>query len=431
MSYKEVKELRKNGQLDDALSMAMQDMANDPDNVWCKRSLFWVLYEYLKKDALNGDVMPFFDNLKKIQELELLNIPEESIARTNVFRCIKWFLKKISSGKDLQGINGIADKLFTFAQSFETPKPSEEYSEMIDAFLKVAEVWNGFIGFVEQWVFSHFRQDDYHERSIIFPDGKIRRYMSLAECAYIAYTKAIMKVKDMERMRSIQPTLDQLADRKGMDFLGYFNAKLLLSLNADKDDVLEEVMPFVRKKSNDFWVWQFLSEVFIEDEEKYLACLLRATHCRTKEEYLPNIRKKLVEYYYQREDFPRLKQQLDRYVRFRLEHGYALDSKIQQIMGDSRIESATQDASDPIDYMKITDNIIGKVESKRIEFEGDVVTNKAGTVLFVKSESLFALIPAKKALGLSKGDKVRALAEESYDKKRKTNGWVCVKVTKI
>lgn len=431
MSYKEVKELRKIGQLEEALSMAMQDLANDSDNVWCKRSLFWVLYEYLKKDAQHGDVRSFFDNLSKIQELELLNLSEESIARINVFRCIRWFLKKIASGNNLQVINDIADKLFSFVQSFEMTKPSEEYSEMFDAFLKVAEVWNGFIGFVEQWDFSHFRPVDFQERSVTLPDGKTRRYMPLAECAYIAYVKAIMKVGDMERMRSFQPILDQLADRKGMDFLGYFNAKLLMLLNAEKDDVLEEVMPFVRKKSNEFWVWQFLSELFIEDEEKYLACLLRASHCRTKEAYLPNIRKKLVEYYFQRQDFPRLKHQLDHYVRCRLEHGYSVDYKIQQILDDRRIESVLQDASDPIDYMKITNGIIGKAEAKKIELKGVVTTNKAGTVMFVKSDSLFALIPAKITLGLSRGDKVKALAEEAYDIKRKTNGWVCVKVTKI
>src|SRR5690606_41498181 len=50
MSAREIKELRLAGRLEEALAMASDCLEADPNNIWNKRAIVWVLYEYLKKN---------------------------------------------------------------------------------------------------------------------------------------------------------------------------------------------------------------------------------------------------------------------------------------------------------------------------------------------------------------------------------------------
>jgi hypothetical protein len=51
MSFKEVKELRKSGKLDEALTLAKLTLQEAPDDIWAKRGLAWVHYDYIKLNA--------------------------------------------------------------------------------------------------------------------------------------------------------------------------------------------------------------------------------------------------------------------------------------------------------------------------------------------------------------------------------------------
>ena len=71
MSFKEIKELRQAGKLDEALQMANQAMEAGPDNIWNKRAAAWVYYDYIKKYAQPDAFEAFKENLIKIKELQL------------------------------------------------------------------------------------------------------------------------------------------------------------------------------------------------------------------------------------------------------------------------------------------------------------------------------------------------------------------------
>ena len=55
MSFKEVKELRTCGKIDEALIMAQADLEADSSNVWNKRSISWVYYEFAKNNSELAD----------------------------------------------------------------------------------------------------------------------------------------------------------------------------------------------------------------------------------------------------------------------------------------------------------------------------------------------------------------------------------------
>ena len=63
MSFKEIKELRQAGKLDEALQMAHHVLEAEPDNIWNKRAAAWVYYDYLKKNAQSGSIEAFKENL--------------------------------------------------------------------------------------------------------------------------------------------------------------------------------------------------------------------------------------------------------------------------------------------------------------------------------------------------------------------------------
>ena len=70
MSFKEVKELRINGKLEEALILANSDLASDPSNVWNIRSISWVYYDFLKSNTDISNFITFNEYLDKILSLE-------------------------------------------------------------------------------------------------------------------------------------------------------------------------------------------------------------------------------------------------------------------------------------------------------------------------------------------------------------------------
>ncbi len=71
MSFKEVKELRQSNKLPEAYSLAKEDLSNGPEDIWNKRSLAWVLYDYLKINSSEEQYELFIKYLKELKELEL------------------------------------------------------------------------------------------------------------------------------------------------------------------------------------------------------------------------------------------------------------------------------------------------------------------------------------------------------------------------
>src|SRR5690554_4802100 len=73
MSFNEIKDLRKSGDLEGALNLAKAALEADSDNIWNKRNAGWVYYEYLKKYSS----AEHYDNFKEhLLNIKALNLPE-------------------------------------------------------------------------------------------------------------------------------------------------------------------------------------------------------------------------------------------------------------------------------------------------------------------------------------------------------------------
>lgn len=294
MPSDEIKALRKAGRLEEAYQMAQSELAAEPDNIWTKRNLSWVYYDYLKQNTAPEHFNDFVVWLTKIMDL---NLPEEE---KMLFDNLCWQIGSIVFKTFNSGLPhyGRMIQLLGLAQSFSYTRPSEGYSFLFKAFHKALKNTDAYLQFAEWWDFENFRPEDFQKEKL--PNGK--EVMALAEQAYIAYAKHLLPhynqegahIFDRVKVEAFLPKLIQLSENHpGYQYPPYFHAKLLLALG-DRDDMLSVLLPFARKKRNDFWVWEILSEVYLNDEDKVFALYCRALSCPSPEEMLINLRQKMA-----------------------------------------------------------------------------------------------------------------------------------------
>ena len=56
MSSKEVTQLRKEGKLDEAFMLALENYNKEPDNIWNKRALSWIYYDFCRSEEHTSEL---------------------------------------------------------------------------------------------------------------------------------------------------------------------------------------------------------------------------------------------------------------------------------------------------------------------------------------------------------------------------------------
>ena len=317
MPSKEIKELRQSGKLEEALEMAKSELNADPNNIWPKRNISWVYYEYLK---LNASAEKLDNFLYWINELKLLNLPPEEVL---LFDSLSWQIAKVVFSLNKQKAQDICAglNLFSLIRDFHFARPSEPFSVLFKAFHKYFKETNEYIGFSDWWELKNLMPKDFQsERN---QEGK--EMMSLAEQAYIAYAKKLLPVSsyygdiifDKDKVLEFLPILSDIVDRyPEFQYPAYFNAKLLLALG-DKENVLDVYLPFARKKRNNFWVWELLAETVSKDPDKVFSCYCRALSCKSPEEMLVKVRQKMAGMFVSRGMYNEAKTEIEKLIKSR------------------------------------------------------------------------------------------------------------------
>lgn len=442
MPFKEIMELRKNGQLDAALTMGLEDYENHPQDLWIQSALGWVYYSYMKQAFQRNDTAAVLDYMTELVALPVMNdVQQGEMLRINVCRFVEDILKSATTQINASyWINDLCDSYYNVLKGISFSVPGVDYSTYLSVFLPVSELWNGFVSFCDDWNFDNLRPEDYQKRQVF---NSTKTYTGIAECAFLAYSKALIKSKNIEKIKLFQPKLDVVAEaHPEMEFVGYYNAKLLLELQTNDEDVVQEVLPFLRKHVLQPWVWEFMAEIYEDEPQKMLACLLRACSVGRKELFLLKIRFKIVQIYLKQHDISRAKWHLDKYIRCRMDNGYSIPYNVQNFISQEAYVNAKVDKSDAVDFMAITNEILGpdfklpvKEKCKKGVLKGVVTANKTKTTFFVKGEydglTISAFIPSTLSSSVSVGDNVQAEIYEAFNKARKENGWKCKTIKKI
>lgn len=343
MSFKEIKELRQSGKLEEALQMANLALEAEPDNIWNKRAASWVYYDYLKKYAHPESFEDFKENLTAIKDLQL---PEEE---KMLFDNCAWQIGKLVWGlqKAEQVDYGKINELFNIIRDFHFTKPSEAYSYIYKTFHKGYQNWPEYLAFADWWNFENFRSEDYLKEEF---NG--RKVMSIVEQAYIAYSKKLLEgdtsitidgegLVDTSKIRLFLPRLDVIIEKHPeYQYPPYFKAKLLLALGGG-ENVLSAFLPFAKQKRNDFWVWELMAEMFPEDKDVQFACYCKALSLRTPEDFLVKLRQTFAEMLIEKQMYNEAKTEIQKVIAIREKHSWKLPAQIVQWTGQDWYKSAT------------------------------------------------------------------------------------------
>lgn len=333
MSFKEVKELRKSGKLEEAINLAQQDLEKEPSNIWNKRSIAWVYHDYLKKYSSIENFDRFVEYLEKLKSLEL---PEEEkmIFDTCVYQVgkILFALSRVEN-IDYSKIN----ILFELVTNFHLTKPSESYSFLYKAFHKGYKNWSNYLQFADWWDFSNFRSQDY-----LSEEFKGKKIMSIVEQAYIAYSKKLLdgEVINKGHAQYFITKLDLLIkNHPEYQYPLYFKAKLLLAIG-DNTNMLSAFLPFAKKKRNDFWVWELLADVFPKEDERKFASLCKALSLKSPDDFLINTRQKITSLLIDKKLFNEAKTEIIKILSTRNDNNWRIPQQVQQWTKEQWYKSA-------------------------------------------------------------------------------------------
>lgn len=419
MPAKEIKELRQSGRLEEALAMAMDELneatgsSTQIDNfdglpvlrdlyiksrlIWPKRNVSWVYYEFLKENSSAEHFEVFLSWLQKLMDLQL---PAEEIL---LFEQLSWQVGKLAfnlaKAEQVDSHKGI--QLFEAIESIPFPKPSESFSFLFKALHKLLKDTDKYIEFADWWDFENFMPEDYEKDKL--PNG--REVMALVEQAYIAYAKRLVlgddiwiegfkapgKTYNLAKIAEFMPALDNIIEKyPSYQYPEYFKAKLLL-VSGDREHMLESLLPFARKKRNDFWVWEILAEAFKDDEDKVFSCYCKALSCNSPEEMLVSLRQKMAGILISKELFNEAKTEIELLIKARENQGFRLPFAVSNWRKEAWYENAIAQKSNAELYKqhsaKAEALLFNDVPEKSVIVE--FVNSDKKILNFIESESRF------------------------------------------
>lgn len=394
MSFKEIKELRQAGKLDEALQMANQSLEAEPNNIWNKRAAAWVYYDFLKKFAQPESFDDFKENLGYINDL---NLPEDE---RMIFDNCAWQIGSLVFG--LQKIEPVdynkINIVFDIIRNFHFSKPSDAYTYIYKAFHKGYQNWSKYLDFADWWDLKNLRPEDFLKEEF---NGK--KLMSFAEQTYIGYSKKLLEGEaidpfglqseiNKEKIQSFLPKLDTLIEKHpDYQYPPYFKAKLLLALGND-EDVLSAFLPFAKQKRNDFWVWELLAEIFSNNKDLQFACYCKALSLKTPEDFLVKLRQTFTQLLIDRNLFDEARTEIQKIIEIRNKHEWKLSNQITQWTEQGWYKSATPKPDNQVLYSNYTK------KAEEILFQD--IPEETIVVEFVnKNKSMLNFVKDKKKFG--------------------------------
>ena len=323
--YSEVCQLRKSGDYKSAYEKAMQTKMENPTCLWVYNQIGWCLFDMLKA---NANIQCKDEFLLRLQEFSDIN--NEHALDGRITSSIVWPIRTFIAS--CHNENFLAEDLlfrvFGIMQQITFNPADENYGILLGAFIG-AKTWGGLKQFIEWWNLDNIKAKD----CIPYKTDKGRTLMSTAEQAYIAYAKILLSELEnnsanTEQVANYAERLSSVADEHPeFQYPNYFQAKLLLGLG-QKEETIKALTPFVKKKPNEYWVWDLLGDASSDDETR-ISCYCKALICPGKEQYLRRIHLKLCDLLMQQKLYNEAANELKAAITISNNNGWPLPFKYQ------------------------------------------------------------------------------------------------------
>lgn len=398
MEHTTITSLRKAGRLVDAWHLAHQKLMENSDDRTYNLNMAWVYYDFLKMAIGKnkpGDVTKIVDKIKS------LNIPENDHM---FFDSCSWQLGKWVFALARQPEKNMhrAYQLFEAIMHFNFTKPEKGYSFLLKAFLKIFKAHYNFLAFADWWGFENLTDEDKKPGSF-----NNKKTMSLAENCYLNYAKVLsarfaiktentgdeMPIKP-EKIKGFVEVLEtQIQNYPG--FLNYYLARIYIGLQ-EKKAALRVILPFVLQKQNQFWVWELMADIFIDDPIKQMNCLCTALSCKTKPEFLVNTRQKFIRLLVSEKKYAEAKTEVDQLVKTRGANGWKIPDEIVNCRNQDWYSRAKHNGNNKAFYNAFSNpSVILFPGQKPIKAVVEWVDNKTGRLGFIVSKQFHGILSFK------------------------------------
>lgn len=427
MSFREVNDLRKKGQFDEALDMANADLENDK-SAWSYRALFWVLHDMCKHSLANEQIDQATELVERMKEI-LPNMEEaqDSVAEKQVnfleqqlspFTAIikqadqdsrdsSTVVKAFNDVKDIVcndeiGLDDFQQRtagwiLYRYAKHQLEKKATynvrlalslylklkvEKPSLLHSSFLRIAveletEFKNDFkfTTFLEMWGFENFSEEDWEP----FTTDDERKLPCLVEKAIGRYCKELVD----DHINLIPDEFIQLIEKARNKF--HRDGKLelnyarLLAARGETDQAINAYRA-VTQMIPQAYVWQEMAAL-ISDREIKQAVLCKVITMQRDEQFLGDTRLLLAQQLIEDGNFTAAKFELDTYYRAKQEKGWSVKPPFRELA--DRIPAGTQATHDNKElYRSKLDalNVFMYPDAKMavVAYNGKTFTNKRG-----------------------------------------------------
>ena len=349
-TVKDLTALCKAGRTQEAYKLATDDIYNGIP--WAHKGLGWVIFYLVKEAKEKSDFNLLMASLNELKCISELNTRDDDMLFDNILLKIAQFTKDNIQPQSPDSFAKLSS-LFAWLRQYDF-SASKYRSFLLSLFIKFYG-WDQMADFIDWWDLRTLTAEDYAP----FKTQGGRKVLSLAERAYIAKSKALLLSDDSARKKAFAADLEALCEsHPEMTYTNYFCGKLLVATGATEQEAIKAILPFARKKKSEFWVWQLLGEIFIDDPQKQMACLVRATMCKTKEEFLGKVRVKLASLYVLSKQFDKARFQIDKVTNCYLGNGWRLAPEVVDWIGSPWFAETTPDSTTMPDFKSITDGIL-------------------------------------------------------------------------
>lgn len=404
MSYLDVKELRKNGQLDEAFEMANADLEKDK-SAWSYRALFWVLHDMCKQCLANEqkdqatelveklkEILPNMEDAqggiaeKRLDFLELQLSPFTAIIKQadQDSRDNRTVVKAFGDIKDIVcndeiGLDDFQQRtagwiLYRYAKhqlekratynvklalslylKLKVEKPSPLHSSILRMAVELETEFRNdfkFTTFLEMWGFDNFSEEDWEQ----FTTDDGRKLPCLVEKAIGRYCKELVddhiKLVPDEFIQLIEKARNKFP-RDGKLELNYAR---LLAARGETDQAINAYRT-VTQMIPQAYVWQEMADL-ISDREIKQAVLCKVITMQLDEQFLGDTRLKLAGQLIEDGNYAAAKRELETYYKARQERGWAVRDPYYELAG--KIPTATQA---PANNQSLYDNKLERLMS--------------------------------------------------------------------
>lgn len=368
----------------EALQLAYQLHAENPDDLWNIRALFWSLHSVWKdcdhqqeKQQLAGEMLalpvPADDQIVKnalqavrraqdpsapviaqVKELSQVQNHEQSITILEQFLHqhpnnapaesalsweIWWQLNKLLR-EEKPSAQQIGRLVYRYEQCHTVERPSVIHSRMLEIVSRAAraEAFPKFCAFLHWWKpEANIRDEDLITRT----NDESQKLPSMIQHIISAIGKTIEDEPCEEHVQTalsfLQTHVPQYDDQ---EWFPYYMG-LALCKAGQLDEALEYLVPFARSKSREFWVWQKLAMCFPVDDPRHLACLCRSVLCGAKgPNFLLIVRQQLAIALHIAGHNGEARHEIETIIAFRQQHGWKIPDELVRLKKEDWFETA-------------------------------------------------------------------------------------------